>query len=543
MAARNSSLDVSVGEEWPRTQVAPVTSAPRQQSALLQSLCHRPPWSDQHPVEEVRESAYMQRLRMQIRLVRYSRPLQEALLVLAKQQLAVRCSSKQQQADCVSSKGYESGADWHCFNRFEPLSDSTGDEVTINSGSDEYSSCYRRKPTATSYHGRQATIAHASLHLRAADPNEQLEVKHWVAYCEGAAALPPVPAPHASVAELLPRWRNIQLHLMVAVLGSTVAPGLGGYWAPPLEEGEKEAGVRVHSLAEVQMHFCKALVGAVVSSQLFEVFGEECSQGMDAFDYNWWSSKQERSWGCFQCAIIITLFALLDWYVGAKALAAPRQHRPRKATATAVYNCDCCWASTLSNVPTKAVTDSMSSWPASNPKMHTGLLGGGRSVGGDSASKLSAGVGYRNLGRTCYLNAVLQGLGHVPSIGAHVAHAACEHTSDECAFCCFRNVLFPVVSHSQEAAVSPEELLEHLQTFQRSRGEQECKFEVGSDQDAFECYVRLLELLQQQECPSAQVCGGLAICGMFAIKRCLDGTSHHGDVPRLSSARNVSSYI
>ena len=166
----------------------------------------------------------------------------------------------------------------------------------------------------------------------------------------------------------------------------------------------------------------------------------------------------------------------------------------------------------MSPISTKVATRNVSYSHTPNPNMHRGLFGGGRCISGVGSSSVSAGVGYRNLGKTCYLNAVLQGLGHMPSICAQLACADNGHTLDRCAFCCFCNVLQPLVSQSQRTTVSPLLLLEHLQQFQQSRSEQHCKFEVDRSEDAFECYLRLLELLQQEKGCSAQVCMGL-FCG------------------------------
>ena len=65
-------------------------------------------------------------------------------------------------------------------------------------------------------------------------------------------------------------------------------------------------------------------------------------------------------------------------------------------------------------------------------------------------STVCAGGGYQTLSTACYSIAVIEGVGCVPSTGAHVACPSRVHTSCNAASCCSCSVPCPMVPNSMD---------------------------------------------------------------------------------------------
>ncbi|GIL85867.1 hypothetical protein Vretimale_8927 [Volvox reticuliferus] len=139
----------------------------------------------------------------------------------------------------------------------------------------------------------------------------------------------------------------------------------------------------------------------------------------------------------------------------------------------------------------------------------------------------TAGAGLNNLGNTCYLNSTLQCLAYVPPLAhlclGHTHSSSCCRTPaalsstrldggglgasalTPCTFCIIERQLAALLRGSRSAAVSPSEVLRHLQLFSRS-------FVRGRQEDSHELLTAVLDVMERDGRRAAVALGAPKAC-------------------------------
>ena len=168
------------------------------------------------------------------------------------------------------------------------------------------------------------------------------------------------------------------------------------------------------------------------------------------------------------------------------------------------------------------MTASAGAWPVESPlafkspsrssssnRRHKTPFSRSRGSSGRSASTLRR-EGFRNLGNTCYMNAVLRSLLSIPSLRAHLAaattttDAAASSSSSSTALQCVARVARALSPTRLEARAQPI----NLSRLQRCVGANNQRFAGNRQQDAHEFLLNLLDQLEDDADAAAAAAGG-----------------------------------